>query len=66
MYFPVLGRFRTYEIELPAPLVEYASALDALPAVRRLVEVARDEPRICVYDDYVRSLGGDPDAALAD
>lgn len=64
MYFPVLGRFRTYGIELAASAESYARALDALPAVKKLIERARAEPRIPVYDDYLRALGGDPDAGL--
>jgi hypothetical protein len=43
----------------------YERALDTLPAVRKLIELARTEPRTPIYDDYVRGLGGDPDAALA-
>jgi glutathione S-transferase len=66
MYFPALRRFRTYGIEVPATLVDYANQLEALPASRRLIELARSEPRISVYDDYIRSLGGNPDAALID
>ena len=64
MYFPVLTRFRTYGIELPRPLVRYAEALEAQPAVRALVAVAATAPRIPVYDDYLRRFGGDPDAGL--
>lgn len=64
MYFPVLTRLRTYGIPLTGHAVEYAAALDTLPAVRQLIEVASEEPRIPVYDDYVSRLGGDPDGAL--
>jgi glutathione S-transferase len=64
MYFPVLTRFRTYGIELPRPLVRYAEALEAQPAVRALIAVAATAPRIPVYDDYLRRFGGDPDAGL--
>jgi glutathione S-transferase len=64
MYFPVLTRFRTYGIELPRSLTAYAAALDEQPAVRALLAVARTAPRIPVYDDYLRGLGGDPDAGL--
>jgi len=66
MYFPVLGRFRTYGIEIPDPLSAYVDALERVPAVEALVRHARREPRIPVYDDYIRSLGGDPDAALSE
>lgn len=65
MYFPVLSRFRSYAVELPADLEAYAQALESSPAVRALLEEARNAPRIAIYDDYVRSLGGDPDGALA-
>ncbi len=64
MYFPVLTRFRTYEIPLTQAVSNYAQALESLPAVQKLVEVASSEPRIRIYDDYLRALGGDPDAAL--
>jgi glutathione S-transferase len=65
MYFPVLGRFRTYGVRLPSTLTAYARAVDALSAVRKLLDLARTQPRIPPYDDYLRSLGGDPDAALS-
>lgn len=64
MYYPVLTRLRTYGIRLPNALVDYANALDSLPAAQRLIDRARAEPRVSVYDDYLRRLGGDPDAAL--
>jgi len=60
MYFPVLTRLRTYDISLAAGLDSYAQALDNLPAVQKLIDVARTEPRTVIYDDYVRALGGDP------
>ena len=64
MYFPVLTRFRTYGIAVPAPLLEYARSLEACPAVTELMKKSLTEPREPVYDDYMRDLGGDPDAAL--
>lgn len=64
MYFPVLGRLRTYGVSVPDSLSSYTRAIDDVPAVRRLIKVARNEPHIPVYDDYLRRLGGDPDAAL--
>jgi glutathione S-transferase len=64
MYFPVLTRLRTYGIPLAETVTDYAQALDNLPAVQKLVEVASSEPRTVIYDDYLRALGGDPDAAL--
>ena len=65
VYFPVLTRLRTYGVPLPETIMGYERALDTLPAVRKLIELARTEPRTPIYDDYVRGLGGDPDAALA-
>lgn len=65
MFFPVLTRFRTYAVKLPPTVVSYAQALDALPAVRALLALARSEPHIPTYDAYVKRLGGDPDGALA-
>ena len=64
MYYPMLTRFITYGIELPQALTPYTSALEQVPAVRQLWTLARRAPRLGVYDDYLRSLGGDPDAAL--
>lgn len=64
MYFPVLTRFRTYGVLLPSSLISYANAMDASPPVQKLLDLARTEPRIPIYDDYLRGLGGDPDAAL--
>lgn len=64
LYYPMRTRFRTYGVALPPSLEAYAAALDDAPAVRALVEIARTAPRIPVYDEYLRSVGGDPDAAL--
>jgi glutathione S-transferase len=64
MYFPVLTRLRTYGIPLAETVTDYAQALDNLPAVQKLLEVASSEPRTVIYDDYLRALGGDPDATL--
>jgi glutathione S-transferase len=60
MYFPVRTRFRTYGVAIPDRLAPYVQALDALPAVKALEAFASGEPRIPVYDDYLRSLGGEP------
>src|SRR5690554_400295 len=60
MYFPMLGRFRTYGVEMPPDIAAYAEAVDAVPAVRALVETARSAPRLALYDRYLRLLGGDP------
>ena len=64
MYFPILARFRTYDVALPADLRGYADSLESLPAVEKLLSIAAREPRVPIYDDYVTSLGGDPNAAL--
>jgi len=64
MYFPVLTRLRTYGVPIAKTVTEYAVALETLPAVQQLVELARAEPHISVYDHYLRELGGEPDAAL--
>lgn len=64
MYYPVLTRFRTYAIPIPDSVMAYTRALDTSPAVQALLEVAQHEPRIPIYDEYLRALGGDPDAAL--
>jgi hypothetical protein len=39
-------------------------ALDALPATRALEQAAQTAPTVFAYDEYLRSLGGDPVAAL--
>ena len=64
MYFPVLTRFRTYGIPVPEPVTEYARSLETFPAVVKLVGKARTDPLEAVHDDYLRELGGDPEAAL--
>lgn len=64
MYYPVLSRFRTFGIPLTETAGRYANSLDALPAVKELIDYASREPRIPIYDDYLSGLGGDPDAAL--
>jgi glutathione S-transferase len=63
-YFPVRTRFRTYGVDVPEALGPYVRALDALPAVRALEQMARTAPAVPVYDAYLRSLGGNPTAAL--
>lgn len=64
MYYPMRTRLRSYGIEVPRGLEPYTAAVDATPAVRALVDIARGAPRIPPYDEYLRSVGGDPDAAL--
>jgi glutathione S-transferase len=66
MFFPVRTRLRTYGVPIPGDLAGYVAALDALPAVRALHELARTSPAIPAYDEYLRSLGGDPVAALSE
>jgi glutathione S-transferase len=64
MYFPIRTRLRTYGVAIPEALGPYVAALDAHPAVRSLVALARSAPRIPAYDAALRALGGDPDALL--
>lgn len=64
MYFPVLTRFLTYGVALPEPLQAYDAAMRQVRAVQAWEKQARGAPRIPPYDEYVSSLGGDPDAAL--
>lgn len=64
MFFPVRTRLRTYGVTVPGGLSGYARALDELPAVRALHELARSAPAVPVYDAYLRELGGDPNAVL--
>lgn len=66
MYYPVLTRFRTYNIEWPQGatgdlLKKYAESVESAPAVAELVELAQSEPSIPVYDKYIRDLGGNPE-----
>jgi hypothetical protein len=51
-------------VTLEGGLAAYARALEVLPAVRALIDQARGDPPIAVYDDYIRKLGGDPAALL--
>lgn len=63
MYFPVVTRFRTYGVALPPRLEAYAREVEASPPALAWLEMARKAPRMPVYDDRIRALGGDPDAA---
>ncbi len=63
MYFPVLTRFRTYGIELDRELESYANRLEKHAAVQAWAKEASKAPAIPAYDDSVRRLGGDPEAA---
>ena len=64
MFFPVRTRLRTYGVAIPDDLAGYVRALDELPAVRALHELARSAPAVPAYDAYLRALGGGPNAAL--
>jgi glutathione S-transferase len=64
MFFPVRTRLRTYGVAIPNDLAGYVRALDELPAVLALHELARSAPAVPAYDAYLRALGGDPNAAL--
>jgi glutathione S-transferase len=64
MFYPVRTRLRTYGVAIPGELEPYVDALDQLPAVRALIERAREDPTIPAYDEYLRGLGGDPTAAI--
>ena len=43
MYAPVVLRFRTYEVALPAACRDYAEAILALPAMREWIDAAERE-----------------------
>ena len=64
MYYPVLTRFRTYEIPIADAISGYSRNFEALPAVQKLIKLASSAPLTPIYDDYLRKLGGNPDAAL--
>ena len=50
MYYPVLSRFRTYGIELPAMVQPWAERLEAHPSVVALMEQAAGSLPIPQYD----------------
>jgi glutathione S-transferase len=50
MFFPVVTRFRTYGVPLPADAAAYSAALFELPFVRELETLAADAPAIPEYD----------------
>lgn len=53
MYAPVVLRFRTHEVELPAACRAYADAMLALPAMREWIGAAEHETeRIEKFDQY--------------
>ena len=45
MFAPVVTRFRTYGVELDAPLAAYSQAMFGLPAMREWIADAEREPR---------------------
>jgi glutathione S-transferase len=65
MYFPVLTRFRTYDVELPSELESYAQRVEVHPAVVSWRSAAATAPALPSYDESIRKLGGDPNAAAA-
>ncbi len=52
MYAPVVSRFRTYGVPLPAPCQTYAEALWAVPEMQQWAAAARDEPFTNPKYDY--------------
>lgn len=50
MFFPVVTRFRTYGVPLPADAAAYSAALFQLPFVQELEKIAQDAPAIPEYD----------------
>ncbi len=53
MYFPVLSRFRTYDVELPPLVARYSETVFAHPQVKELEAIARDSPVIDEYEAYL-------------
>jgi len=51
MYAPVVTRFATYGVELPAVAAAYAEAVRACPAVRAWTEAARAEHEFVAEDE---------------
>lgn len=50
MFFPVVTRFRTYGVPLPADAAAYSAALFELPFVQELEKLAQAAPAIPEYD----------------
>jgi glutathione S-transferase len=50
MFFPVVTRFRTYGVPLPAEVTAYSAALFELPFVQELEKLAEEAPPIPEYD----------------
>ncbi|MBM3565053.1 MAG: glutathione S-transferase family protein [Alphaproteobacteria bacterium] len=53
MYAPVVTRFRTYQVPLPAAAKDYCDAVWALPAMQEWTAAAKSEPRIARYDVHL-------------
>lgn len=54
MYMPVMARFRTYGVELPAEVARYSESVFAHPHVQELEEIARKADAIERYDAYLK------------
>ena len=63
MYFPVLTRFRTYGVELDSHAAIYAQELEAHDSIEKWRQEALSAEPIPVYDEAIRRLGGNPEAA---
>ncbi len=57
-YYPVITRFRTYAIHLPAPLEAYARTVGASAPVAAWRKAAERAPALPAYDAAIRALGG--------
>jgi glutathione S-transferase len=51
MYTPVASRFRTYGIELPAPLVAYQATVLGAPAMQEWTTLAEAEPESIPHEE---------------
>lgn len=54
MYMPVMSRFRTYGVELPAEVARYSAAVFEHPLVKELEEIARSTETIERYEAYMK------------
>jgi len=53
MYAPIVLRFRTYEVELPAACQQYANAMLALPAMQEWIAASeREAESIAPFEQY--------------
>jgi glutathione S-transferase len=53
MYAPVVTRFRTYGVELPASARSYSEAIFSLPEFAKLEQLIANEPAIAESDAYI-------------